>query len=420
MLTFTVKSVRRACSWINGIEAHLDAPIVAAGAKPRSLLTLSGWVASRSEPIKQIWVACVGRKIAGAKLSERPDVAGAYPAHQYSTGFEIAAVPLGLGASEPLKLMLESGSGKRTMLFEVELDFERGRAQIPASAEGIVFAPIVALPRSGTTYLSQLLHTSDAVLGDDQYPYELRFAEQFAGDCLHDMQPWAYAAPADRTADTTGPNFATACAILGADNAAADPEVQALLSANQAYYLDKIARLYRLAAPRPHGVVISEKIGLGIELDLLAALGAPVKPLFLIRDPRDAMLSMRRFNEKRGIYEFHEPRTKHFNEVVFQTALDLLNFTRAFDRWPGDKLLVRYDELIAEPQRVLRAMLDFLGIKSKRTTVAKSAVAAIPDIHLTSTSAAESIGAWQHVLTPSEIATVNWYFQAFLQRFGFS
>ena len=417
MQKFTVKTIRRACSWINGVNAHLDAPVI--HSNPGALLTIAGWIVSRNEPIRQVWVNCVGRKIAEAKVFPRPDVREAHPGCQHVVGFEIAALPLGLGESEPLRVMVEAGSGKRTALFEIELDFAGAPVPPPAGpAAGIVFAPILALPRSGTTFLAQLLHSSDAVLGDDQYPYELRLAEQVANGWLIDAQPWAQAAPADQAPNVTGPNYATVCAILrSAEQALAGRNELDLYEAARRHRLEQIARLYRLAAPKPNGFVISEKIGLGIELELIAQLGAPVKPIFIVRDPRDAILSMRRFNARRGVYEFHEPRTRHFNEVVFQTALDLLNFTRAYDRWHGEKLLVRYDELVADPQRIRREALAFVGADTR--AAGGNAASVIPDTHITSASPAESVGGWRSDLTPGEIAVANWYFAAFLQRFGF-
>jgi len=314
--------------------------------------------------------------------------------------------------------MIECASGKRTAVFEIDLAYVEQPAAAPADpATGIIFAPIVALPRSGTTFLSQLLHSTDAVLGDDQYPYELRLAEQVVNDWLIDVQPWAHAAPADRNADVTGPNYATMCAILRtADAAMAGRPALDLHAAGRNFRLEQIARCYRLAASKPNGFVISEKIGLGVELELLAQLGAPVKPIFVVRDPRDAILSMRRFNENRGVYEFHEPRTKHFNEVVMQIALDLLHFTRAYDRWSGDKLLIRYDDLVNQPQRTRDAALAFIGAATAAT---RSTAGVIPDVHITSGSPADSLGRWRSELTPAEIAVLDWYFAAFLRRFGF-
>lgn len=419
MQKFTVKAIRRTCSWVNGITAHLDAPSAEEAAFQSTLLTVTGWIASRSDPIRQVWLNCVGRKIAGAKTFERLDVREALPDSQFVHGFEIAALPLGLGVSEPLRVMVECVSGKRTALFEIDLAYAAQPAAAPSgAAAGVVFAPIVALPRSGTTYLSQLLHSTGALLGDDQYPYELRLAEQVANDWLSEVQPWMHAAPADRHAEVTGPNYATMCALLRtAEAAIAGRPALDLHEAGRSYRLEQVARLYRLAASKPNGFVISEKIGLGVELELLAQLGAPVKPIFIVRDPRDAILSMRRFNENRGVYEFHEPRTKHFNDVVMQIALDLLHFTRAYERWEGDKLLVRYDDLVAEPQRTRAAVLAFIGIDPAASTSIPAN--AIPDVHITSGSPSDSLGRWRSELTPGEIAVVNWYFSAFLRRFGY-
>jgi hypothetical protein len=404
---------------------------VDAGAQPRSLLTLVGWVASEDKQIEHIWLACRGKKLASAKVFQRLDVQEAYADRQHVVGFEICALPLVLGSDEPLKIAMEVAGGKRTTLFEVGLQFadsvpdSASAVQAPESGAGVLFAPIVALPRSGTTFLSQLLHSSAAVLGDDLYPYELRFAEHFVNEWFSSIQPWAYAAPADRRSDVVDPNFSTICNILraGDENPGANRRgVERLFDAGRRHYLDKISELYRLAAPKPKGYVIAEKIGLGIELDLLAALADSVKPIFLIRDPRDVLLSMRSFNEKRGIYEFHEPRTKHFIEVVNHTSADLLHLTECLDRWKGDRLLIRYDELVADPAGILRKTLEYLRVPKGMgadPALLAAATSGSPDVHVTSASPTESVGRWRNELTPSEIAIADWHFQPFLQRFGF-
>jgi len=418
MQTFTVAAVRKTRSWANGIEAHLDGPVADLKAAPRSLLTLVGWIVSSSEKISEILLACRGQRLAVAKWHRRTDVEEAYAGRTQVTGFEINAVPVVFWSDEPLKVVVEFESGRTTALFEIDLCYADEPAVAPLDGGDLVLAPIVALPRSGTTYLAQLLHTSDAVLGDDQYPYELRFAEHFATEWFGSLQPWAHQAPADRGPQTVDPNFSTICSILGAPGSA---PVEDLFNSTRTYYRDKITQLYRLAAPKPAGRVIVEKVGLGMALALIEALTGNVRPIFLVRDPRDSVLSMRSFNDKRGVYEFHEVRANNFAEVVYFTSLDLHHLVQRYDGWKGDKLLLRYDDLILQPAATLRKALEFIGADpapAHQSSMAPGA-AAVFESHITASSSRASVGRWKHELSPSEAAFANWHFRPFLERFDF-
>ena len=419
MQRFTVKTIRRNCCWINGVEAHLDSPVIDSSAPPGSFLEANGWIASATDGIKRVILACRGRIIAEAKLLPRPDVEQAYPDRLHVTGFDIGAVPAVLGAREPLKIAMTSMSGRHTTLFEIELEYSADEAATRSA--DFILAPIVALPRSGTTLLSELLHSSPSVLGDDQYPYELRLGPQLAGEWFDSLQPWSHVLAEDRSAVTVDPNYATICRILRAadTDAQTGAEFDRMFEASRCHYREKLGALYRMSAPKPAARIIAEKVGLGIELDLLEALAGPIKPIFLIRDPRDLLVSMRRFNEKRGVYEFHEARTRNYGEVLHHMAVDLFNLTDLYDRCRGDRLLVRYEDLARQPATTLREILGYLGAEAGQAQT-PGTPSLIPDVHVTSASIDASIGRWQHDLTPGEAARANWHLRPFLERFGFA
>src|SRR5215831_16379904 len=74
MKRFTIRSIRRTLSWINGVEAHVDEPMADSAGPPLVSLHASGWIASAFDPISEIFLACRGRNIVTAKLVPRPDV----------------------------------------------------------------------------------------------------------------------------------------------------------------------------------------------------------------------------------------------------------------------------------------------------------------------------------------------------------
>jgi hypothetical protein len=416
MRRFTIEAIRRNLSWINGIEAHLDSPSTQDSA--HALLTASGWVASESEPIEEIFLACRGRKLETAKISARPDVEQAYPGSRHVVGFDINVLPIAFGEGEPLKIELKCAGGRQTTLFEIELAYVDRLMPVDA---GITFAPIVGLPRSGTTLLAELLHSSPLVLGSGEYPYENRLGLHLAVEWFDGLQPWSHVRRVDRSALTVDPNYATIRDILrmGESDAATRAQLFELYRASRDECRGRIARLYRLAAPRPAGRLIVEKIGLSIGLGLLAELAGPIKPIFLIRDPRDVLVSMRAFNARRGVYEFHEQYANNYSEMLFHTSFDLFHLVDLYDRQRGDKLLVRYEDLVERPQATLGAILAYLGIAAATAGSTSDSMSGIPSEHVTAASVGGSVGRWKSELSPSEAAHANWVLRAFLARFGY-
>lgn len=428
MQLFTVQSIAKTRCWINGIKTHLDSPSVNTWANPTLHLSLNGWVASRHETIEAIWLAWNGHKIAVAKMFARPDVATACPDNQHILGFQIDAIPLVFGADEPLKIILDTHSGRSTTLFEIFLHFPEHATPKSTSnsttsvAKGIAFAPILAMARSGTTFLSQLLHGHEAILGHDQYPYEARFGEHLAAEWFTNMQPWSYQPIGCRNSQSMDQNFLALNEIFVASNretGCATSLMQANANSSN-YYRDKIVNLYRMLSLHPQASVIVEKIGLDVELDLIQALFGKVKPIFLIRDPRDVLLSMRLFNEKRTVYEFHESQAKNLGELLFWMSANMMSITHQYDRYPHEKILIRYEDLVSNPEVTLQCIYDFIGIERSSAGFSRLALEhPTHSQHTTAASPAESIGRWKSEFTRSELRNMDWFFQPFLSRFGY-
>ena len=418
MQTFVVKAITKTCSWVNGIDAHLDAPVVGPDIR-RVSLSLSGWIASRSEYLDRVWLAWRGNRIADAKISPRPDVGRVHPGRCEIVGFQIDALPLLFGEGEPLKIIVSTKSGRTTALFEISLEFAPGRERA-ADVEGITFVPIVAMARSGTTYLSHVLHGHNGVLGHVQYPYEARFGNHLAQEWFARAQPWSYEPLGSRTPRGVDQNLVALREIFAECDRNPERARQLLNLAEDSARRcrDEIVQFYRMASTRGQGSIIVEKIGLGMELDLLSALFPRCKPIFLIRDPRDVLLSMRAFNEKRELYEFHEAHSKDLGALLFSMSANAFQLTHQFDSYAGDKLLVRYENLVRDPRATLRQIGDFIGIDASGLPESLFEQPA-QSVHTTASSRTESIGRWNAELTPSEAALADWFFNPFLTRFGY-
>ena len=420
MREFVIESVVKTRPWINGVEAHLDAPAAATFASPRYGLSLQGWVICAAEQIANISLVWRGMRIADAKMFERADVEDIYPGNHHVVGFRIDAVPAVLGECEPLKIILDTADDRSSALFEITLRFVTGTQPVPKDTT-TTFVPILASARSGTTFLSQMLHGHEHVLGHREYPYEARLGIRLAEEWFASMQPRFYEADGSRNSQSMDQNLLAALAILDDANNANCKQLGDFFATMRLQYRQRIVDLYKMLSPNHAASVIVEKLGLLWDIDLIGGLFERVRPIFVVRDPRDMLVSMRAFNSQRGVYEFHEAHGKDFAGLLPVMAGNLMHLTWLHDRFSGEKLLVRYEELVRNSDATLRRVLDFIGLDSCADTIARLLQEASAQAgHVTASSPASSIGHWREVLTRSETQMANGFFEPFLRRFGYA
>ncbi|MDR3389318.1 MAG: sulfotransferase domain-containing protein [Rudaea sp.] len=283
----------------------------------------------------------------------------------------------------------------------------------------MIFAPILALARSGTTFLSSLLHRSDAVAGVDQYPYETRLGVHLAKGWFSSMQPRFYESHPGPNSEGMDQNLLAMLKIFEAEPGIAAARLGPFIEAAARQCRNKIVDLYKMLSARPAARVIVEKIGLKLELNLVRNL-FDTRPIFLLRDPRDVLLSMRVFNQRRGIYDFHQLHAGSFRESLFSMSANLKLLAEYHDGYRGEKILVRYEDLVRDPAGVLQQILVFIGVAGSAGDVMRMVEqATIHKEHITAASPAASVGRWQDEMTSSEQAEINWFLKPFLDRFGY-
>ncbi len=173
--------------------------------------------------------------------------------------------------------------------------------------------------------------------------------------------------------------------------------------------------------PVSQGRVVVEKLGLLWDLDLVAGLFPRTKPIFIVRDPRDMLVSMRALNERRGFYDFHEISGKNFNALLPIMSVNLHHLAWHYERWPGEKLLLRYEDVIRDLSGSLMRILTFLDLERDETSIAACLDGSKDrSIHVTAGSPDDSVGRWRTALSQSQIELANWFFEPFMRRFGYS
>jgi hypothetical protein len=182
------------------------------------------------------------------------------------------------------------------------------------------------------------------------------------------------------------------------------------------------ARRHPARAPIARTTVVVKEPNGSQSADVLMAAMPRSRLLFLLRDGRDVVDSEVAANEpgswvSRQFPGFTGIERSQRLEFVVQSAKKWLWRTaavqRAYAAHTGPKLLVRYEELRDDPQRHVRAVVDWLGLRADDATiadvVARHAFERIPagnrgphEFHR-----AARPGLWQQNLTPEEQAAVH-------------
>jgi hypothetical protein len=423
MYAFTIESIKKTKCWINGIRTHLDFPASESFQRKAYFISFKGWVASLNEEVDEIYLSWLDNRIVSAQLIPRVDVQQAYPESKNVVGFDLEIAPIVCGGDEPLQVILTTKDGRSSPLFEIFLRFDKDRIQTDATAsKPPTFSLIVASGRCGTTLLAQLLLRSKAVSGLDEYPYESHLASRLSMKWFTERQPANYRAMGDGESPDQGLGAIYPILVNCAGDTQRIEAIEALTERTRQQARDEITHLYQILAPQKASSVIVEKFDAASQLGLyfIRDLFSDFRPIFLIRDPRDIILSVRSFNEKRGHYGFHEGNALQFSSQVLSLAGILRRLERYYDHLDGPKMLVKYEDLVRNPTGVIQQVFGFLGINHSPQEIAKLLTGCpIQETHLTSFSPEASIGRWKHELTQSQKEEVNWILQPAISRFGY-
>ena len=94
------------------------------------------------------------------------------------------------------------------------------------------------------------------------------------------------------------------------------------------------------------------------------------REIFLVRDFRDMLCSMRSYDAKRGIQGFGrdgvESEEVYIREMLGTTVKTMLE---SWHRRAERAHLVRYEDLILEPEQTLRGALEYVGVDASPSTV---------------------------------------------------
>ncbi len=268
----------------------------------------------------------------------------------------------------------------------------------PSTTDPGPMLPVIGLRlaegRSGSTLLMQLLATSDEIVFDARYPAEYRFLSYFARMASMMSEPF----DATRHVGVTpfffgdGPQWGPipfATEVVEIDRLGG-PILNHLWQAwtEEARRSTPGARLY------------AEKLAVGVST--IAQAGIPLRVIDLVRDPRDVLPSIRAFTA-RGIDGFgRRPGMDEIDylETFIERYASGLREMAAPMPAGVERIRVRYEDLVLDLRSEAARLGEWAGVDLDPSSV--EANRGRHEHHMTSATAAQSIGRWRRDLTPRE------------------
>ncbi|HEX6457215.1 MAG TPA: sulfotransferase [Solirubrobacterales bacterium] len=409
---------------ITRVEQHDGAagPLVGCrldGPKPQAQsdiygFELIGWVLAEAGPVEKVEVLQEGRVVGEAEPGEpRADIAAAFPdvPHGEACGFRAPISALDLRQEFELAVVARGPGGRRARIADVAGE----RATLPAGGEELIQPLMVnTIGRSGSTWLVWLLSCLSEAVAFSPWARDARVGTYWTSVMQALSRPQSYLAQL-----VPGPLEQRYWWNDRADlrfGVGGDPELETWLGGEAIESLvdfsrSRIDAFYaRLGedGKRPR-YFVEKYLPYQLTPDLLSEMYPGAREVILVRDFRDMLCSVIAFNRKRGYQAFGRADVGSDAEYVETAVANSARRLLRRRRERGEEAhLVRYEDLIQEPEETLAGMMRFLGLEAGGEAVAavlERAEAQSLDEHRTTSKVSESIGRWQRDLSP-ELAQV--------------
>jgi hypothetical protein len=415
------------------LGAHIDHPQVGAG-NDFYAVEMRGWAIGADAPVSAIEISLGAREafVLASLGEQRSDLAAKFPDvdHAGRSGFRTLVGVLEHRAKFGFELHARLADGSRARIGRVE-----GERQSPASGFEPALQPLMlsTIGRSGSTWLAWVLSCHPEVVGYRPMQFETRVATYWTSVFQGLAQPRSYLSQLETTNLESDRRWWLGD---GGDSTPqiGDPALEAWLGSVAVEQvgemcqarIDAFFRRLADAQGKPEARFFLEKFLLEpVVLDLLTELYSGSREVILVRDFRDVASSVLAFNRKRGFKAFGRERVdsdaEYIRSIAQAQALGILKRWR--ERRDGAHL-IRYEDLLTEPEETLARTFEFVGVDHSPAAVdqtLKRAREEAPsmDHHRTAADPAATIGRWRQDLSPELIATCAEALDEVLAEFGY-
>ena len=160
-----------------------------------------------------------------------------------------------------------------------------------------------------------------------------------------------------------------------------------------------------------------DKLPSALAAQVMATVYPNTKYVVLMRDPRDFVASARAYTRRPQVRQ----KSPFFigGMTLQEQAQQWLNTYRGCLEHLQQPLLLRYEDLVAEPLKESRRVLDYLGLDLQVDQIAKMTTRREFNGHGTAKSPEKSVGRWSADLDEDEIATIESVCGDFMARHGY-
>jgi len=247
--------------------------------------------------------------------------------------------------------------------------------------------------RTGTTMLMQLLGSSEKIIFDKQYPYENRLLAYFFR-----LSSLPFQEKTNLTINWNNDNLLNPkLNIMGPF-----PFKTNLIINRRKFKYSFFKDIWKnfsneIFNLNPQSIYYAEKVPLDIPIELNEIMYC--KNIFLLRDPRDELVSIIKFNEKRKIYAFGWRK----DDTPLTFARRMIHARKAFIRhfislpkYDDRRIKIRYEDMIENMYEESKILSKWLGVELYPDKVIKNLNS--HKHHMTSNSPKESIKRWKKLL----------------------
>jgi hypothetical protein len=391
---------------------------------------VTGWVLGRDVAVREVQVRD-GVSVLARQAPDRPrgDIARAFGEERHGrSGFRapVRALELEPRFSVEVVALLEDGSCERL----ATIAGSREPLRVSRSPR---LSPVMltTIGRSGSKWLAWLLSCHPSVLGFQPLVFEPRVGTYWTTVLRALSAPESYLRQihtahweegwwlGEDATPLPAPIELGMGEWLGAEAVA---QLAALCQERvDAFYTELAGR-----AGKPQARYFVEKYLLDARLlDLTRECFPGAREVILVRDFRDRLSSVFAWNERRGEDGFgHDAGMSRAEYLVMHVRADAQALLDRWRRRSESAHLVRYEDLILDPQGTLAGLFAHLDVSADEQTVASvlelaRASNGVLDTHRTVQDPAQTIGRWRRDLPDELAAECNELLAPVLEAFGY-
>lgn len=382
---------------------------------------LSGWVLGRGSRIVQIEVGANDGSVRTIPINyPRADVAAVYPSMDPNekVGFRASISLVGMSPEFELWVEARMANGQTVSLARIQ-----GCHRPIVSGFTPMIQPLLvtSLGRMGTTWMMRLLSEHPAIAVLRIHPYETRpgkYWMQLLAKAIWKDEP-LWNDPLSRFSDAAGDQK------TAQDQRWFRTRFVERIAASCQRSIEECYREVAVARNQPCPLYFAEKHIPDEVPGIIWELYPKTREIFIVRDLRDMLCSIRAFNAKHGISGFNRDQVNSDEQYIYRLGEEAARLLRAWQDRRNQTCLVRYEDLISQPAETLQRVLTYLEIEASPrvvTGILERALANTAEMesHKTAGSARDSIARWQSELDEKSKLVCDQVFGRALTNFGYA